>query len=132
MRDQCTKFDSCAAPICPLSADEENNNYIWYSDEEVCNRHNKLFIKNQKKIVKVNNDHDKYYTFKMLNQNCVIGSGMQGINPDQGEELQLKTWFKKHPMKREISDTEKQKRLENMKNMLQAKKEGKITTENII
>ena len=85
------------------------SNSIWYPDEQICV--NKAFsgllwIKNQRKIAKKDRDGDTYYTLKMLQQNCVIKTGITGLDADltliavEGEESK---WLKNHPAKKEIS-----------------------------
>jgi len=59
-------------------------------------------VKTQKKISKRTKDNNKYYTYKMLNQNCKICRGILGLNPDKPEEPQLEDWLKKHPQKKAI------------------------------
>jgi hypothetical protein len=108
MRSECSKFDSCTASICPLSSEEENKNYIFYPDEEVCNKnYPPLWVKNQKKIAQRSKDKDTYYTIEMLKRKCIIKNGIMGLDPDQAEEPQLKKWLKTHPTKREKSEEEK-------------------------
>jgi hypothetical protein len=124
MREECNNFNTCSAPICPLCGKEENENYTWFPDEETCTKNNApVWGKRQKKIVKMNSDKNRYFTFEMLKHSCIIGRGMQGLDPDQAESHQLKQWFKKHPKKREISEEERQKKSENMKVALKVKKE---------
>ena len=50
---QCSKFDRCSAPLCPL--DPEINKRFWLVDEEICNstEHKKhRWIKKQRSIVR--------------------------------------------------------------------------------
>ena len=48
----CRLFDSCSAPICPL--DEQNSEYIWYPDEEICRQRKDVpnWVTQQRKIAK--------------------------------------------------------------------------------
>jgi len=107
IKENCNKFDTCSAPICPLSPDQDNNNYLWYPNEEICMRHNSLFVKNQKKIAQRTKDTSTYYTFEMLKRNCIIKEGITGLSPDQAEAVQLKAWFVKHPVKKELSEDQR-------------------------
>ena len=105
--DQCRHFDSCSAPLCPL--DEKHlKGDIWYPEEEIC-RLKKIpdWIKQQKKIAKKTKEKDTYYNYEMLNRNCRVGNGMTGLNPDKSEEPQLEDWHKKHPLKKALSEKQK-------------------------
>jgi len=64
-------------------------------------------VKRQKKITKKAKDKDTYYTYEMLNRNCRVGTGMTGLNPDKSEEPQLEDWLKKHPLKKALSEKQK-------------------------
>lgn len=114
-RDTCNKFDSCAAPICPLCSEEENKNYTWFGDEEVCTKHNPQFVKTQKKIVKKSQDISTYYTYEMLNRNFMIKEGITGLNPDIVEFSQLKKWLQGHKIGRKLTEEERLKRSEYIK-----------------
>lgn len=106
---ECKSFDTCSAPLCPLDP-ESLQCGVWFSTEEICrNReYGKLnWIKMQRKIARKTKD-DGYFTLEMLNRNCVVGKGMQGLDPDKTEEMQLKRWLKTHPEKRKWSDEERQ------------------------
>jgi len=114
--EDCKHWDLCSAPICPLEDKIKNLNYIWYPDEEICPKHKYQFIKTQKKIKKKARDLDKYFTLEMLNRNFIVGTGIVGLDPDKEEGPQLKRWMEKHPLKRQISDEEREairKRFEN-------------------
>jgi len=118
--DQCRHFDSCSAPLCPL--DEKHLKAgIWYPDEEIC-RLKKItdWIKRQKKIAKKTKDKDTYYSYEMLNRNCKVGTGMTGLNPDIAEEPQLIVWLKKHPLKKALSEKQKN-------NLVEARKKRQTT-----
>ncbi len=58
--EDCPKWDTCSAPICPLG---DNQKYIWYPDEEICTKYKNQFIVTQKKIAKKTKDMNKYYIF---------------------------------------------------------------------
>ena len=106
---QCKRFDTCNAPLCPL--DEQSLKHsIWYPDEEICRA--KLFsalpwIKAQRKIAKRASRMDRYFTLQMLKRNCIIKKGIEGLDPDLDEALQLKRWLKAHPVKKEPTDQER-------------------------
>ena len=106
--EDCKHWDNCSAPICPLEDKIKNLNHIWYPDEEICPKHKHQFIKTQKKIKKKARDVDKYFTLEMLNRNFIVGAGIIGLDPDNEEGPQLKKWMEKHPLKRQISDKEKE------------------------
>ena len=98
--NQCRRFDSCSASLCPLDP-EHLKIGVFYPDEEIC-RLKKIpnWIRRQKKIKKKAKDIDKYFTYEMLKHNCVIGKGMKGLDPDLPEEKQLRVWYEKHPPKK--------------------------------
>lgn len=102
MKSECKYYDKCDAPICPM--DENKERMYWYPDEEICRNRNfskELYIQNQKKIAKRAKDTDKLFTFKMLNRNIIIKTGIEGIDPDKSIERQEREWIKKHPEKSE-------------------------------
>ena len=120
----CRHWNYCSAPICPLEDKIKNLNYIWYPvDEEICRLATvPRWVKTQRKILKTHPDKDKYFTFEMLNRNIIVGSGIVGLDPDKDETPQLKSWFKKHPIKRQISEEEKEVLRERIKKVREAKK----------
>jgi hypothetical protein len=63
---------------------------IWYPDEVICKNNefsNMLFIKQQRKIAKVNekNKVKGIFTYNMLNRDFIVKSGIKGI--DEQNEL---------------------------------------------
>jgi len=83
--EQCSFFNSCNAPICPL--DENKENAIWYSDEAICKNRDFSdldFIKTQKKISKLNKKYEVigFFTFKMLNRSLIVKKGLEGLNEE--------------------------------------------------
>lgn len=96
---ECSVFQKCNAPLCP----EKNNDDIWYPEESICTTMSPTWVKVQRKIAKKTKSLNTFYTLKMLKQNCRIGSGMKGIDPDKDIEAQEIIWFKKHPVKKELS-----------------------------
>jgi hypothetical protein len=123
----CRHWDYCSAPICPLEDKVKNLNYIWYpEDEEICRLKSvPKWVKTQRKISKKHPDKDKYFTFEMLNRNIKVGNGIIGLDPDKEESPQLKNWFKKHPIKKQISESERKRISELGKRMQSAMKERK-------
>ena len=116
---QCRHFEFCSASLCPLDP-EHSKIGTWYPDEEICRlKAVPNWVKIQKKIVKKTKDKNTYYSYEMLNRNCKVSTGMIGLNPDKPEEPQLEDWFKKHPLKKVIS--EKQKKM-----LVEARKKSPI------
>jgi len=106
---ECPHFRRCSAPLCPLIPKSLEKG-IWYPSEPICRRRPAPeWVKAQKKIKRKTRDVNRYFTFEMLNRNCIIGRGMVGLNPDikKDEEEQLKQWFNKHPRKRSLSAAER-------------------------
>ncbi|MHA1286156.1 MAG: hypothetical protein ACTSPB_02010 [Candidatus Thorarchaeota archaeon] len=113
---ECPHFRKCGAPLCPLDP-ESLRKGIWYPDEPICHkRPTPGWVKAQKKIRRKTKNVNRYFTFEMLNQNCIIGKGMVGLNPDikKDEEEQLKQWLKKHPPKKTLSAAERDKARQRM------------------
>lgn len=93
---ECLYFTDCSSPVCPLDKNKENA--IWYPDEEICRKNvRSMWLKNQKKLIKKTKDKTKFYTFKMLNQKCIIKTGIVGIDPEREIKEQEISWFKRHP-----------------------------------
>lgn len=113
----CPRFIKCSAPLCPL--DEGLDTQMWYPDEPICAREGMSveypWLKTQKKIAKRTRREDLYYTGKMVQRNCIVASGMVGLDPDRDEKPQLDRWFRIHPAKRELTEEEKAILLERMK-----------------
>jgi len=124
--ETCPKYEGCSAILCPLATEDENNNYIWYPDEDICARYGLGldWIKRQKKIAK--RAKEGYFTFAMLKRNFIVGNGLQGLDPDELEESQLQKWLKKHPIrkvKKEMSEAQKEIGRQALKQYWEKKKE---------
>lgn len=118
--DDCPSSPICSANMCPL--DPYLSDRIWYPDEEICRRQGIIeqypWIRTQKKIANRTKRMDRYFNIQMLERNCIIGKGMVGLDPDRSEEVQLESWLRNHPPKREWTEEEKaqvRKRFEKMK-----------------
>ena len=126
---ECIRFDSCSAPLCPLDENSLNNG-IWYFDEEIC--HLREFchlpwIRNQKKIAKKARDYDSYFTLRMLEQNCMIKAGITGIDsetPLDAVEREEKKWLNNQPVKKELSQQEREAQLKHLKKMRESINQG--------
>jgi hypothetical protein len=113
-------YEVCEAPFCPL---EPNSLSIWYPGEEICRdriHRNLSLVQAQHKLVKV--APAGYFTLEMLNRNCIIKTGMLGLDPNKEEKPQLQLWLKNHPEKQEITDEDREKRRELMKKNFDDKK----------
>lgn len=110
----CKRLESCSAPLCPMDEGSLGSG-IWYPDEEICKLQAfcKLnWVQNQKKIAKKARIIDLYFTHRMLQQNCIIGKGISGLDPDhdiKDMEKDEAKWLKEHPEKRKLSEEEKEK-----------------------
>lgn len=102
----CRYFETCSAPICPLS-DTSMKNCTWFADEEVCRVMGFPFVRRQAKIKKLGlGVEDGCFTVAMLERKCVAGRGMKGLDPDDFPfDEQEKKWMKAHPeiIKREFT-----------------------------
>lgn len=116
-KQACKFYAVCEAPFCPLAASSFRG--IWYPGEDICrsrSQGNLSWIQAQRKLVKAN--ADGYFTMEMLNRDCILKTGIRGLDPDREERPQLQEWMRKHPRKRELSDEEKierRKKAEGMK-----------------
>ena len=88
--EKCTFYQrGCNNQICPMVKD--NSRYIWYSEEDTCNNpeyKDDLTVINQKKLKKKN--AQGYFNFEMLNMRFVIKKGIEGIDPDVPEAVDLR------------------------------------------
>jgi hypothetical protein len=81
--------------------DEQNSNYIWYPDEEICRKRNNLpdWIRQQRKIAKKVKPENYwyYFTLDMLKVRFRVTSSVKGLDPDNlNEEAQLRAWRKRN------------------------------------
>ena len=97
--EDCKYFHYCDASLCPL--DEKHLKIgSWYPDGKICRlKKVPLWVRNQKKIAKKYKNANRYFTHRMLKQNCIIRSGIEGLDPNKNKEPQLRAWLKKHPQK---------------------------------
>ncbi|RJR46271.1 MAG: hypothetical protein C4576_11315 [Desulfobacteraceae bacterium] len=107
----CRKYDTCNAPLCPL--DEQSLKCgIWYPDEEVCAIRDYValpWVQSQRKILMRAGRTDRYFTLSMLERNCIVKGGIEGLDPDETEEPQLKKWLRAHPEKKALSDKDRER-----------------------
>lgn len=134
-KNKCKFYESCSAPLCPVLSDEQNSNYIWYPDEEICQRKrgNPDWVKQQQKVaIKVKPENNCYYfTLDMLKVRFRVTSNVKGLDPNidlEKERLQLKVWHKKHKgtKKRRTSNALKNKRRQALVLARKAKKQTTI------
>lgn len=111
--EDCKRFESCRAPICPLDEDSFKCG-IWYSGEDVCMLQGfcKLnLIQNQKKIRRRTRVSESFYTIRMLQRNSIVSKGISGLDPDHeitDMEKDEAKWMKEHPEKHTISEVRKE------------------------
>jgi len=111
---QCSHFDECSAPICPLDG-ESIKHAVWYPNEEICrsNIHGRLlWVKKQRKISRKVRNKDFYFTHEMLCRNCRITAATEGLDPDKtdfNDRQAVKKWLDRHPEKRPLTEEEKGK-----------------------
>jgi len=99
---ECSYFDSCNAPICPL--DENKEKAIWYSDEAICKNRDFSdleFIKTQKKVSKLNKKYAVcgFFTLKMLDRCLIVKRGLEGLNEESNSNRLSKykqNWILRH------------------------------------
>ena len=62
--EQCSSFNRCSAPLCPL--DPLLKQCCWFPDDDVCRKSfPPQWIKTQRKISARTKNMDTYYLFKM-------------------------------------------------------------------
>lgn len=103
MRD-CRYFDKCSAPLCPRDAGMASR--PWFPDEEICRARKETsglkWIDNQRKIQRKAKSVDKYFTLEMLDRDCIIRAGIEGIDPDSKDpDADLQRWLESHPERTE-------------------------------
>ena len=130
-RNNCKYYDGCSAPLCPMLSEEENQNYIWYPDEEICTRRMNLpdWVKQQRKVAKkVNPDNFWFYfTMDMLKVRFRVTNSVKGLDPDKEDSPQLKQWFKRNKgtKKRKISNEQKKQKRDQIKKARKNNKQKK-------
>ena len=110
--NQCKKFDYCSVPLCPMDKQSLIDG-LWYPDEDICSLRKfsgRLMVKNQKKIQKVVEDKDLYFTSRMLNRNLTVTKNLKGLDPEKAEKSQLEAWIRSHQGRKQLSDAEKIRR----------------------
>jgi len=110
----CKFYALCEAPFCPLAASSFKG--IWYPGEDICRSRiygNLSWIQAQRKLVKA--AADGYFTMEMLDRDCILKSGIRGLDPDREERPQLQEWMRKHPRKRQVTIEEKAEIKERLK-----------------
>lgn len=125
-RPDCTLFESCLAPLCPL--DPSSLKGIWYPDEEICrsrSQGNRPWIRAQRRLAKVAGSGAGYFTVEMLGRLVVVRKGIAGLDPDLPEEPQLRAWFQKRPERRDPSSGDHAVRARHLRKYSFRKKGGK-------
>lgn len=110
----CKFYTLCEAPFCPLAASSFKG--IWYPGEDICRSRiygNLSWIQAQRKLVKA--AADGYFTMEMLNRDCILKTGIRGLDPDREERPQLQEWLRKHPRKRQVTNEERAEIKERLK-----------------
>jgi hypothetical protein len=97
----CKFYGSCSVPLCPMLSDEQNTNYIWYPDEDICRKRKGLpdWVRQQRKIAKKAKpeNYRYYFTLEMLEVHFRVTSSVKGLDPDNlNEEAQLRAWRKRN------------------------------------
>jgi len=113
-QQSCKFYTLCEAPFCPLAASSFKG--IWYPGEDICRSRiygNLSWIQAQRKLIKV--AADGYFTMEMLNRDCILKSGIRGLDPDREERSQLQEWLRKHPRKRQVTTEERAEIKERLK-----------------
>lgn len=102
MTDNCKNFDSCSCQICP----HYGYSGEWIPDEEPCKSRefsHELWVIQMKKIAKKVRNRDFFFTYEMLNNDCIITAATEGIDPDSDpsqRDTLVNRWLKKHPEKK--------------------------------
>ena len=111
----CTYFDGCSAPICPMDADSVEY-CAWFPDEEICRKADVPdWVRRQKKTAKkVDYDFERgCFTMRMLERKCMIKAGTTGVDPNKGDPHDLEDeWLENHPTLI-ITDAQREARVKN-------------------
>ena len=110
----CKFYTLCESPFCPLAASSFKG--IWYPGEDICRSRihwNLSWIQAQRKLVKAN--AEGYFTMEMLGRDCILKTGIRGLDPDREERPQLQEWLRKHPRKRQVTNEERAEIKERLK-----------------
>lgn len=110
----CKFYTLCEAPFCPLAASSFKG--IWYPGEDICRSRiygNLSWIQAQRKLVKA--AAEGYFTMEMLDRDCILKTGIRGLDPDREERPQLQEWMRKHPRKRQVTTEERAEIKERLK-----------------
>jgi hypothetical protein len=123
-KNECRYYESCSAPMCPILSDEQNINYCWYPDEDICRRRKGLpdWVRQQRKIAKKAKpeNYRYYFTLDMLKVRFRVTSSVKGLDPDNlNEEAQLRAWRKRNKGSKKKKITEKQ-REQKRRNLMEA------------
>lgn len=94
-KEQCTIFDICEAPLCPMFPDDLQA-AIWYADEPVCTSVNQRrglhWAKIQRRLAKFKLSYDiGYFTVAMLETANRVTRATKGINPNTKDSAE--TWI---------------------------------------
>ena len=134
-RNNCKYYDGCSAPLCPMLSEEENKNYIWYPDEDICKIKKNIpeWVKQQKKVAKKTGPDNCwfYFTLDMLKVRFRVTNSVKGLDPDKEETPQLKQWFKRNKgiKKRKISNKQRKQKREQLAKVRGTKKEQELVCE---
>ena len=130
----CKFFYSCSASLCPL--DPRVKEMLWCPEENdtdgICKNREFAglqFVRTQKRIARATRNkrrgREDYFSFKMLNRNIVVKSGIWGI-PDPPDTIKdpmkwysgkERKWIKSHPEKKQLSGDEIERRRLRMKSI---------------
>jgi len=86
METDCSIFQRCSAPVCPLHI---SGGECWYACEEICGKHGMRglhkFIKTQKKLAKYTKQNPDigYFDVQMLNKIRRVTPKTVGCDPDR-------------------------------------------------
>lgn len=113
-KQACKFYAGCEAPFCPLAA--ESYRGILYPGEEICrsrSQGNLSWIQAQRRLIKAN--AGGYFTMAMLERDCILKTGIRGLDPDKEEKPQLQDWMRKHPRKKQVTDEDRTRRTDHLK-----------------
>jgi hypothetical protein len=131
LRKECRHYEGCAAPLCPLLSDDENQKGLWYPEEEICRKRKDApdWVRQQRKILKKVGSQSQrfYFTLEMLIIPFRVTKEVGGLDPDQPrdeEPRQLEQWFKRNKGtgKRKLSEAQRSRKRENLKRIQESKK----------
>ena len=87
---ECSSFEECGAPLCPLDKDSLKYGQ-WFPNEEICRRRSPegrpRWVEVQHRVVKQGCQEDRYFTYPMLEGLTGVRKETKGLDPERLERI---------------------------------------------